>query len=247
MTNRRLVFSHIPKTAGTSVRRNLKEAFEKTLENYVEVGVYDMTNWSNRTDYWVKPEDFGTYSIPSDWSFCYGHITINQFLTNPALDPEDENIVLLSFVRDPVDRLISTYNFISLKNDHPLHAECVASKSVDFFYKLSQINANLQFNYLNCSSDLKWKFVVAASNRVAQTCAETFELVTSSRLDGNFFERKFNITGELPSSTKAHSISRAQFSADEIRALYDMHSLDQRIYDAVSSSGVLFTNPVWML
>ncbi|MCL4218595.1 MAG: hypothetical protein KJ052_16540, partial [Candidatus Hydrogenedentes bacterium] len=70
MSQRHLIFPHIPKTAGTSVRRNLKEAFEQDMgESYCEIGVYNMAGD------WVNPKAFGAHVLPRDWTFVYGHAT----------------------------------------------------------------------------------------------------------------------------------------------------------------------------
>lgn len=246
MANKRLIFSHIPKTAGTSVRLNLKKAFEEFYIDYLEVGVYDMTSWKQKSQHWSKPHEFNKYDVPAEWNFLYGHITIEEILENKCIDQADDKIVLLSFLRDPIDRLISTYNFISAKRDHPLHQKSLEQNTRSFFYELSKAHKNIQYRYLTCPRSCRWQFLVASNRRVGPTCAETFRKVTAADIEQSFFEQRHNVTNRLPGSQgKEASLSRSQFSDSEIQSLYTAHSLDKAMFDLVEQEGVLYTNPAW--
>lgn len=241
MKNTHLIFPHIPKTAGTSVRRNVKEAFEQGSEPYVEVAVYDMPG------NWVSTKAFESYDLPRNWDFIYGHATMEQFLKNAKLDPADKGITCLSFLRDPIDRCISVYNYIATTPTHRLHKQCLASEPQSFLRMIVVRDRNLQHRYLACRADVKWTFLIASSNRVGQTCAEAFERVTGKDLGKDFFDKKFNVTKKFSQEGQAQRMSRDSLDAKLLAEYYDLNDLDRRMFELVSDRGVMHENPVWAL
>lgn len=234
-----LIFSHIPKTAGTSVRMRMKEALQAYCNPYVEFGVYDLGEW-------VRPRNFPALEIPDNWSFIYGHIKAADLSLNPHLHHHPNNILFMSFLRDPLDRLISTYNYIATTHSHPLHAECVASEPMHFFDRMSEQQRNLQYRYLSCRPDIGWRFVVATSDRVGETCAAAFKDVSRIELDAQFFDSKMNVTKRFTHVGNAQRLSRSSFDERKIAALYSYHDKDAEMFNFVNVHGVVLDNPAWI-
>lgn len=239
MKTRHLIFPHIPKTAGTSVRRNVRRAFQRVTGGCVDIGVYDIAAGD-----WTSTEAFATCAIPPAWDFIYGHATLAQFLRNPALDPADAGITCLSFLRDPVDRCLSVYNYIATTPSHRLHAACTAAEPMAFFRRIAERDVNVQHRYLSCGPALAWSFLVAPSDRVGPTCAEAFAQVGGRDLGADFFDRRFNVTADYATIGSAHRLTREMLGPAEIEAVYARHDLDRRLFDIVQAAGVLRRNPV---
>lgn len=90
---RRVVFTHIPKTAGTSVIDMLKEAFGDAF-------------WDS------PPEPTGDEIVPDDAIVSAGH---HAFRRHPM---HDLNPMYVSIIRDPVDRYLSYYKHLQDWPDH---------------------------------------------------------------------------------------------------------------------------------
>jgi hypothetical protein len=101
-----LFFIHIPKTAGTSVYNALHQMVPGRVAWYT--GPDDTL-----TRFLSTPGIRGSVSIYGG-HFGYGHIC--GFLT-----PGDK---IFSVIREPVERVFSTYNHVSIRDsDHPLHEQ----------------------------------------------------------------------------------------------------------------------------
>lgn len=130
----KILFSHIGKTAGTSVRINIGRFFspDQTLK------VYEVGGDATLQSFLASP-------LPKDWKFIAGHLSVSQYLSHPDIQADDEDILLLSFLRDPVDRMVSVYNYMVSQKNHP-HYEKMQSVNPAGFMK--GIGANLQSEFL---------------------------------------------------------------------------------------------------
>lgn len=98
LTRNRLIFTHIPKTAGTSLHQLLGEALD---------GKYTLLVGRNP----ALPE--------GDWLGAGGHQYYGG--ENPLHDHPGRLYVTL--LRDPVDRVLSAYSHVSPLHDHPIFAQ----------------------------------------------------------------------------------------------------------------------------
>lgn len=110
------VFSHIPKTAGTSLESYLHQAF--TLKDILNVNAPDL----NRLPQCVYLKN----KYPK---FITGHHPIHGMLYQ--LLPYSK-VVHISMMREPVTRVISYYNYLASRNYHALHQQ-VKDLSFDEF------------------------------------------------------------------------------------------------------------------
>lgn len=245
MTKKRLIFTHIPKTAGTSVRFHLKDALTKALDHYTEIGVYDMKGWPNPIPGGCAPTDFHTHAVPKNWNFLYGHVTLQQILSNPAIDREDDNIVVLSFVRDPIERLLSEYNYIASTRTHPRHEECIAAPAIEFFTYNWQRAPNIHHRYLNCTRNLNWNFIVATNKEVPEACRLAFEKTTDTKIDSTRFAERLNVTKDFKTVGKARKLTMEDIPEDQLVEIRKLHHLDIVLFEKVKAEGIIFTNPAW--
>jgi hypothetical protein len=116
---RLLVFSHIPKTGGTT----LEQIFAKNLRLSDVIHI-------NAPDLNACPDVLTLKKNPA--KLICGHHPMHGLLYQ--LLPELP-LAHITMLRNPVDRTLSFYNYILGKTDHPLHAQC-QSLSLDQFLRL---------------------------------------------------------------------------------------------------------------
>lgn len=110
------VFSHIPKTAGTSLESYLTQAFE--LKDILNINAPDLNNLPQCVYLKNKYPKFITGHHPI-------HGMLFQLLPN-------QKIVHLTMMRDPIRRVISYYNYIATREYHALHKQ-IKDLSFDAF------------------------------------------------------------------------------------------------------------------
>lgn len=95
----KLIFLHIPKTAGTSLRLNMMDVYGD--------GYFNLTPHQNINPDLTEINKYDAFS---------GHITIDH----PVFSAFDRNVAV-TVLRDPVERVISAYNYLLETDIHPLH------------------------------------------------------------------------------------------------------------------------------
>ncbi|AII47846.1 hypothetical protein KR52_01535 [Synechococcus sp. KORDI-52] len=83
-------------------------------------------------------------------SAVVGHLRLSDFLKNSYAKREfdDGNVQILTSVRNPVERLVSEYNYVSCNVKHRLHDEIRGMSPMDYI-KLQP--ANIQYDFLKPS------------------------------------------------------------------------------------------------
>jgi hypothetical protein len=124
-------FMHIPKTAGTTFRHILEKNFLSRPHLYL---------------YHNDDADlFRTFDLERKqrWDLVAGHVPFD-FLADLA-----PHFTLISFVRDPLSRMISLYNFMMTDDSHPLFLQMQAERcSFDRFLEESDDSrCNMQVTY----------------------------------------------------------------------------------------------------
>ncbi len=136
-----LISLHIPKTAGTSFRNILKSVYGDR-----EVLRFDI---SERGIVRVNEEQYNKSKLPSV-KVIHGHFTL-EALENKFDLPEEYK--LITWVRDPVKRVVSNYNYLEdrLREIHEQHKGLnILSKMQRTLAEFSraEVNRNRQFKFL---------------------------------------------------------------------------------------------------
>ncbi len=211
----RIVFSHIPKTAGTSLHRvfmNLLAGSGRTFKYFM------------RSD-GIPPEKFSTRTLPDDWAFIGGHIQLRYLMEHGELDLDDPETVFLSFVRDPIDRLVSLYNFIRVTPRHRLHDEVRAMSAEDF---LMSEPANVHLDFLTPDgASPKCKVLLAAVDHLAETGAELASELTGQDIGVEAFQKRHN---EGRRDEGVTPLTRADLSGEALQKLKQRHAEDAALY-----------------
>ncbi len=120
MTNRTLVFHHIPKTAGST--------FYSVLENQYTASERFLINGTNPADSLKKFSSI-SHEQRKDIKLIYGHLA-DQFLSMIA------NPLYTLFLREPIDHFISSYYYIRRSPFNRFHNEVKGMDSIERFIDL---------------------------------------------------------------------------------------------------------------
>lgn len=110
--NVKVISQHIPKTAGTSFRNILKSAYGSGKVVRFDINEEKEIRMNERL--------FNSRKIPSNIEVLHGHFSMND-LENLLTVPY--NAFRITWVRDPVERVISNYYYLSERLRHYLNEE----------------------------------------------------------------------------------------------------------------------------
>lgn len=219
----KLIFCHIPKTAGKSILGNIEKYIEKSriLKVYGNGGAVSM-------------KDFAGFDLPNRWGVIAGHIPVMRLIQNRVLMTETMPITLFASVRDPIDRMISLYNFVRTNPKHPDFDEAGKSDPVRYLMKIA---ANPMFNFLGVpagSTTPNWNIRIVPIGRVGETAAALTEVVIKGPVNKDDFRERRNVTAMRQEGKKAlPMLMRDALPESIIGELNDKHRLDVALYQAV--------------
>ncbi|WP_187271157.1 sulfotransferase family 2 domain-containing protein [Neolewinella aurantiaca] len=150
-----LVSVHIPKTAGTSFRKSLKTAYGEEEVVRLDINLKNRRARLNEEEY---EEDF----LPNGIQVVHGHfspaVILEQF-------PETSGVDFITWVRHPVERVISNYFYLEKRLKEELDE---AGKGLNILSKMQrslleyardEINRNRQHKFLEGMLLEDFKFV----------------------------------------------------------------------------------------
>lgn len=109
----RLISVHIPKTAGTSFRNTLRQVYGAQEVIRLDIGLVRQETRINELIY----EDPG---LPAGTSVIHGHFSYPLLTGRFAIDPA---VPVITWLRDPVDRVISNYYYLARRLEEELDEE----------------------------------------------------------------------------------------------------------------------------
>lgn len=120
-----LISLHIPKTAGTSFRNTLCEVYGTE-----EVVRLDIELESGETK--VREQIYTSGQLPSETKVIHGHFSWPLLDNRFSIDP---NIPRITWLRDPVERVISNYYYLSKRLAEELEEE---KKGINILKKMQR-------------------------------------------------------------------------------------------------------------
>jgi hypothetical protein len=222
-TNYHCVFSHVPKSAGTSFDRFIAQFYE--LKDILHVNAADL----NKLPQVVNLKN----NFPK---LISGHHPIHGLLYQ--LLP-NEKIIHLSMMREPVSRVISYYNYISTREYHALHKQ-VKDLGFDKFIHQDLIEINngqarrfsgtLHTNSLLSDNELYFQ-----AKNIIDNCftivGVTEEINKFAQLISKKYKTKFS---EVPKTNTSNvKIRLRDISSSQLKIIEQKNKVDIQLYKYV--------------
>ncbi len=220
------VFSHIPKTAGTSLESYLHQAF--TLKDILNVNAPDL----NRLPQCVYLKN----KFPK---FITGHHPIHGMLYQ--LLP-DRKVVHISMMREPVTRVISYYNYLASRNYHALHQQVKDLSFDEFIHRQDMVElhngqAKRMAGYLHTDQTIKDSELYRKAKHVVDHC---FSLIGVTEHFKQFHQLIARLCGvsfhHLPPINRSKiKIQLTDLSSEQRNIIKQKNKVDIQLYEYVKS------------
>lgn len=182
-----LVSMHIPKTAGTSFRNILKDHYGS--RNAVRLDI-NITN--KRID--VENQPYTQKKLPANIRVIHGHFYYNDLVDLFDLKPD---VKFITWLRDPVDRVISNYYYLAKRLQEELDEE---AKGLNILAKMqkslieyarAEISRNRMYKFLEGTDLGQFHFV-----GLTEYYAEDMQTLCRELGIDNYEVYAHNITGK---------------------------------------------------
>ncbi|MEH6557747.1 MAG: sulfotransferase family 2 domain-containing protein [Oceanicoccus sp.] len=213
-------FPHIPKAGGTTLRNLFYQAFGTS--NCLRV-------WNPKAGAMIGAKDFSSFEKLSEFKVVLGHLSVESFLKNDEarLKFARGNVKIVTAVREPIDRIISLYNFIRVNPNHPMHT---AMQSIDAFDFLQSQAPNFQLRFLShCDrTDIETVFAsmtilpLEKSTTLLKKHLEATQGATLKEIEPK------NRTADRPGASNL--LKRAMLNEDQLDKLCQIHHHDIQLH-----------------
>lgn len=232
--NKRLIFIHIPKSAGSSLTQSISDLYRNPLKPWRNETFHlnpktsaDIANFYN-TDLLSEREKISLYAVSEKYKFIAGH-----FGYSPLLKKFSQNkYMFFTILRNPVDRFISEYfyNFhkqsdhfkIKLELDKYLDSEAAYNSARTYLHYLgissNGYNVNKIFSIENARINIQDIDMIA-------TLDDFNSSISNLR---NFLGRNFHIP-HLNSNPAEGYLDR--INTNQLKKIKNLCSIDQEIYE----------------
>ncbi|MFT4851512.1 MAG: hypothetical protein ACI83B_004078 [Sediminicola sp.] len=139
-----IYFPHIPKAGGTTLKQILYHAFGEN--NCLKV-------WNGFASD-VDVDDFHQFTHLEQYSAILGHLPVKVFLENVTANNllKNKKIKIITAVRDPLERLVSQYNYIRVNAEHPDHTKFLTVPLLGYMFAQP---ANQQVSFLSFEDEIR--------------------------------------------------------------------------------------------
>tara|TARA_R110002096_G_scaffold2741_20_gene14167 strand:- start:2726 stop:3583 length:858 start_codon:yes stop_codon:yes gene_type:complete len=226
------VFVHIPKAGGTSMKNLL-------LFNYARLYQDHHPRLNNLRESIGNIGDIRALSAHAPMGYEKSLIDEYSALV-PAggtFDIRDTKILRFSITRDPVDRLVSTYNFVRTFPAHALHQRARDLDPDDFFALLASERprefSNLQCFFLSGADPT----FVAARESMERNFAKVVDISAQSKLI-DYLVQSLGLNrppGDLPRNASPNQIRRDDLTPKTLEQLLAANQEDLRLADFVQA------------
>jgi hypothetical protein len=219
-------FPHIPKAGGQTILDGFFRIFSR--KKCLKI-------WDPRFGADASPKSFNQIQKQrfTNVSAVVGHLSMAQFNANQYCHSllSEDRVRVFSCVREPIDRIISLYNYIKLSPQHPKHSS-TAAMSLDEF--ALRVPSNYQYHFLALDAS---ESITSIQSRI-----EIYQIQDSRQGLEVFFKQHFNATlPDLEIRNKSRVLAKDKglklssiddMSLDTIRDLKTAHHLDIDLWNA---------------
>ncbi len=226
------MFVHIPKAGGTSIKNLL-------LHNYARLYQDHHRRLNNLRE---SIEGIGAIrALSAHAPMGFEKRLIDEFSAlvphNGQFDIRDAKIVRFSITRDPIDRLVSTYNFVRSFPMHVLHKQA-KDLDPDEFFVLMERERPREYSNLQCFflSGAKPTFV-AARESMERNFAKVVDISAQSKLV-DYLVQSLGLNrppGDLPRNASPNQIRRGDLTQRSLDRLLAANQEDLRLADFVQA------------
>lgn len=236
-----LVFvPHIQKTGLGKYYRGLIGHYGR--DNVLLVG-------STQTGCNVEATEFRRLNCLDRYSLIIGHITVSEALANPIFLQlaSNKKVRVVSIVRDPIDRLVSLYNFIRRWPMHPRHCQLQSVELNEFLLGFPSniqslfLDVNLRNGIFKLNND---SIVSMHIFPIEDSSHKAFELMTGSRYTDDGFlnsSRDSELSRHNPARLRLDIpyAPRTSIRQDVLSEMSHRNSLDLLLYEFSKKSNSL--------
>jgi len=141
-----IYFPHIPKAGGTTLKRIINRNIGK--ENCMGL-------WEKQRGADFSPDEFPNLGVPiiEKHMAIYGHLDMATALANKTIAAyfNKGELLVISAVRDPIDRIVSLFNYMTVKKRHPRFQRTIARGNEGFVSFCKERESNFQHRFLRTS------------------------------------------------------------------------------------------------
>ncbi len=183
--NIQLVSIHIPKTAGTSFRNTLKEVYGEQAVKRLDIGP---------KKFHLEQELFQAKKLAKEIEVVHGHMYYNLLYDKFKISPE---VPIITWLRDPVERVISNYKYLSKRLAEELDEE---GKGLNILAKMQrtlmeyaqdEMNRNRMSKFLE-GLEPEDLFFIGISDFYSEDLKELADLLGWKKVE----EHRLNVTGK---------------------------------------------------
>lgn len=135
----KVIFIHIPRTAGSYVESQLCKKYNCKLR-------------------WPEPNEinlFGLYKVKDNHYLTLQHLTLNEMIKYKFINKNIENQFIFTIIRNPYDRVLSLYkNWFNKYKTLDIFLDELEKLNLDKYQHNGIVTNNKNFNYENMTSNL---------------------------------------------------------------------------------------------